>query len=273
MDLPSDEPTDGVFAILDVLGLRDRMQSMRLTDVRDLVVGALVSSAAHAGLVTSDDRRQWTDQTSLAWACFSDTVILWLPAPEQRARWALESVVYTCQMMLAKSMWLNVPLRGAIAYGECVVSLDPIYYLGLPILEAHSLEHCQQWAGVALCTSAERVLDAQESTRILRYDAPLKSPTDPVQVVPTSTLVVDWPACSLGPRMKRLDPRTGEPTCGPSPDWNVCFASSRVDVTTKREWTERFFNSRDEVMLTGGATFGPEQREHVGSWRELYRGR
>jgi hypothetical protein len=176
-------------------------------------------------------------------------------------------------MMVAKAMWLNVPLRGAIAYGRCIVSLDPIYYLGQPILDAYALEHRQQWAGVSLCDTAEQLLAGTQSLRLVRCEVPIKSGVDPRQVVPTSMLVVDWPACSFGPRMKVSDPTSGELVPGPSPNWAACFASARQDVVVKREWTEKFFHVRDVAGAFGGATFGPEQRGLVSSWRELYRNR
>ena len=279
----TDQAFDGVFAMLDVLGFRHRMDTVPLEDLRDTVVGALISSALTAELLVNHDRSRagYLSEALLRWAFFSDTVVLWLPSEERRAKSALASITYTCQVMLAKAMWLNVPLRGAIAYGRCIVSRDPVYYLGKPILEAHDIEQRQQWAGVVLCKTASELVDDPDSVRAVRWDVPLKSGTygpgtDPKSMLAThpktkSMLAVDWPLCSMGPRHKALRADgTQDPDDGPSPDWNACFDSETVDVLAKKHATIAFFEDRQRNGGAFGPIFGPEQRDLVRRWHDLY---
>jgi hypothetical protein len=269
----TDQAFDGVFAMLDVLGFRRRMDTVPLEDLRDTVVGALVSSALTAELLVNHDRSRagYPSEGLLRWAFFSDTVVLWLPSEERRAKSALASITYTCQVMLAKAMWLNVPLRGAIAYGRCIVSPDPVYYLGKPILEAHDIEQRQQWAGVVLCESASALVDDLDSVRAVRWDVPLKAGTYGPGTVPKSMLAVDWPLCSMGPRHKALRADgTQDADDGASPDWNACFDSESGDVLAKKDATIAFFEDRQRNGGAFGTIFGPEQRDLVRRWRDLY---
>src|SRR4051812_17239950 len=83
-------------------------------------------------------------------------------------------------------------LRGAIAYGECFISSSPPAFLGKPIVEAASLEHRQQWSGVALDRSAESILNysALHNRRLrpfVPYLVPMKDGPDEIR------LVIKWP--------------------------------------------------------------------------------
>jgi len=259
-----DQPALGAFGIFDILGFRHRLKSMPLTALRDRVVGALVSAAHSAEQIVNRDlsRASFSAMEKLRWACFSDTVILWLPTGKRTPSDTVESLVYTSQLLLARTMWLKVPLRGAIAYGECVVSQDPVYYLGKPVLEAYDMEKAQEWAGAVLAQSASGQLDSGCS-RTVTYDVPTKTGMQ-------SLRAVDWPFCSDGPRCKRFNGTSEAP--GPSPDWSACFNNSgEHGVLEKKEATRTFFEVRDKAASGGGVIFGEDSGD-ISSWRDIYNG-
>jgi hypothetical protein len=169
-------------------------------------------------------------------------------------------MIYTCQLVVARSMWLNVPLRGAISYGECIVSTDPIYYLGRPILEAYELEKRQEWAGVSLCPSAAERVDPESENRIISWDVPVKGGWSSKVFgrgrAKDRMFAVDWPAASTGPV--------------PAPDWQECFDSLHNAVIRKRSETQRFFEIRKAGPMIGGPQFGPVHPDELRRWRELY---
>jgi len=170
-------------------------------------------------------------------------------------------MVYACNLMMARSVWVNIPIRGAIAYGEFLVSRDPLYFLGRPLLDAHWLESNQEWAGVALCDSAAQYLD-QDVGRLVHWDVPLKR--DHVE----KHWVVNWPAACLGPCIMATSLPGGEPEQCKPPDWDACFPDEDEDAQGKRRNTEAFFNANHR--FGGGEMVGPEQRETVKHWREMY---
>jgi hypothetical protein len=263
----ADDVFDGAFAMLDVLGMGERLRTRTAADLRDNVIGAVVSAATLAGVVVNVDRERMrrgekSKRGSLEWACFSDTIVLWLRTIDEPPAQTVESMIYTCQLLIACGMWLDLPLRGAIAYGECSVSTDPIFYVGRPIIEAHEAEAAQEWAGAILCQSA---VDAHgkftNGTRVVEYPVPIKRRGD----VPY--LAVNWPACSDNPSMQRSD-SAGGALPGPSPAWENCFPNAEGQVALKRDATRKFFEQYGKGG--GGATVGPEQRDEVKDWRKKY---
>jgi len=280
---PNDEPVAGAFAMLDILGFKERLVSMALPELRDKVVGALVTSAAAAHIIVSGDRERaarWgrTELAALDWAYFSDSIVLWLPSGAADARLTMTSMIYACEILVAQAMWLNLPLRGAIAYGECAFSHDPIYYVGKPIIEAYRTEQAQEWAGVAVCESAAAHVHPSEG-RVVKWRVPMKASRSrsvgvgprarmhaavdcirdaiapPPAVIEKEMMVVDWPWA-----------------CQPTPNWNACFLNSTdASVVRKRTYTATFFEKRRKIgPARGGSVFGPEQ--DATRWRELYEG-
>jgi hypothetical protein len=150
-------------------------------------------------------------------------------------------------------MWCNVPLRGALSYGEFLVSSDPAFVLGQAVFDAYELSNKHQWAGVALCDSAAALVVPGKSLRCVEWEVPLKSGAE-------SRLVVDWPAHSLGPSKGF-----------PAPDWNDCFGPDDDLSVAKKSNTKTFFETRHSSPLFARDYVGPEQRELVQYWRDMYR--
>jgi hypothetical protein len=261
----SDEPFEGAFAMLDVLGFRARLtQGRPLVEVRESVIGAIVSAVSDARTVVDHERRHSAYRAKIGVACFSDTTILWLPTERAKPEIALMSMIYACQIVIAEAMWMNVPLRGAIAYGECIVSSDPVYYLGPPILEAYALEQRQEWAGAVVCESARRLV-GEATGRCVEWRVPVKDAEDGATL-----MAVDWPATSLSPSAKTLDNATDLSIDGPTPDWASCFPGDDAKVVRMREATARFFEERDRVGAAGGARSGPDVRDRRSFWRKRW---
>jgi hypothetical protein len=84
-------------------------------------------------------------------------------------------------------------------------------------------------------------------------------------------LAIDWPAASLGPRMRSRHEVTGRfDVGGPTPDWSACFPGEDEGVAKKRVATARFFDARDEAQPNSRAMSGPDVRRRVGMWRSRY---
>lgn len=257
-----EERFEGAVATLDVLGFINRTSNCTTEEARDIVVGPLIYGALYTQFSIMKDLKRWGPFSPLGFLYFADTVVLYLPlkpnsihsSPEN----VMESIVYACTLMTAFSIWLNIPLRGAISYGECLICRDPLYFLGQPFLEAHKLEQEQEWAGVAVCNSAAHYT-SEAQPRLVSWDVPLKNRTERL-------LVVNWPASIAGPALGVLDEDFQQATQGP-PDWEACFGSD-PNVKRKRDHTVAFFEAQHRV---GGESVGPEQRGRVKDWKALYR--
>jgi hypothetical protein len=185
-------------------------------------------------------------------------VILWLEEdPVRGTAETLESMIFTCSLLIAGCMWQNVPLRGAIAYGDFVICKDPVFFVGKPFSDAHALEQKQRWAGAVLAPSAVEQIPAGTSLRIVETDVPTREGTEKLWAV-------NWPGNSQGPSVHRTD---GTPL--PSPDWDNCFASQDERVAEKKRNTIAFFEANERFSL--GVSLGPEFLGNPTAWRQRYR--
>lgn len=55
----------------------------------------------------------------------------------------------TACFLVARSVLLGVPLRGGIAYGDCMMDSATNTFVGRPLIDAHLVDASQRWAGVA----------------------------------------------------------------------------------------------------------------------------
>lgn len=105
----------------------------------------------------------------------SDTILLWC-----NDDWnAVQTLISASAHLMSDAIDLGWPLRGAIAYGRCVLDRDSDTYVGLPIVDVARTEKCQAWVGAALHQS---VLDhpifgspIRALEDVIEYSVPVKS--------------------------------------------------------------------------------------------------
>lgn len=89
---------------------------------------------------------------------FSDTVLLYsrplrpstIDIHTEAALREANGFLRWCAFLLAHSVDVGLPLRGAVAYGDCVCIPTRGVFFGQPIVDAYLLESRQDWIGVAL---------------------------------------------------------------------------------------------------------------------------
>ena len=227
----------GAVAMLDILGFSDMITKMKLEDIRDLVVKTLLDAVRETNFILQHDFERIKhfsdykgDILPLEWIYFSDTIFFYLKSddkssfglhdPVQR----VDSMIYFCSLFFRKCILNNLPLRGAISYGECLVSKYPAYFLGLPIVEAYKLEKKQKWAGITLYQSAVKMLNKSE-IRACLWDVPIEQEKQKLYVV-------NWPQ-----------------SCYEEPNWDKCFNSAESDVIIKMKNTKDFFDSHANLPV------------------------
>lgn len=248
---------EGAVAIVDILGFTRRASALTAPDARQRFLDPLFKSVLDAEVVLNRDFGRASSPIRLSFVTFADTAALMLPRTES-GLWSqptqlVDSLAFATALVVATCMWCDVPLRGALSYGEFMVCSDPAFVLGKAVFEAHELANRHEWAGVALCDSAIPFVPPAESIRCVPWDVPLKSGSE-------RRLVVDWPAHSFGP---------SKGMSGPS--WTGCFGADDELNITKKANTEKFFTARHSSPLFARDYVGPEQKEFVPHWREMYR--
>jgi hypothetical protein len=167
----------GFRAMLDELGLAELMT--RVHDLRRVL----------------DRLFRWEAK----FVTFSDTILLYsrpIPQPtDSMLRFLIQveadAFFRYSAALEAHSLMAGLPLRGGIAYGECVVTPSRGVFVGPPIVDAYLLSEVQDWIGVALHDSCEPLIvetDPPGMGVAHRYPVPMKGEE---RVAERWTL--DWP--------------------------------------------------------------------------------
>lgn len=149
--LPARSPKERcprVVAFLDIMGFKDMVsrQSETKIDEKLYVLTSFISSNVRDGFIQ--------------FSVFSDSIIIF---SSDLSLNSFKQIVNLVASIMAKSISLGLPIKGAIASGECTVTNDKTpYYFGQPIIDAYLLEENVEMYGVVLHHTVESL--AVEST-------------------------------------------------------------------------------------------------------------
>jgi hypothetical protein len=195
-------------ALLDILGFKALIEEMTPEQLYEATLGHFAEMLERAA-----DLHYRGEIKS---AAFSDSLFLWsfaqpMPDGQPDAFACVEDMCITVYWLMHAAMRRCIPLRGAIAYGHCLVADGPLGFIGKPIVEAYQLERAQAWAGVSLHPSAavhlgtiEEMYGA-EMRPFVRYDVPMS------QGGTKSLVAIKWPQAIdvPHPREAMRPPRPG----------------------------------------------------------------
>lgn len=135
----------GVFDILGFKGLikhaNNELLRNLLTDKLDYLFKELQSDI--------------TEHGQLHYIVFSDTIVIF--APDTNAK-SYPWFLLQCQHLIIRSIYVELPLRGAISTGTVFISDNPPIIIGQPFVEAHEYCEDQNWIGLLLTPSATTAL-------------------------------------------------------------------------------------------------------------------
>lgn len=101
-------------------------------------------------------------------AFFSDTFILWI---EYDSIYGMRKGGFyeKCISIFIEALKNQIPLRGAISCGRAIMDDDRKIYLGHPLVESARLEAAQDWLGISIGLSCDKIYPS-EARYILPYD-------------------------------------------------------------------------------------------------------
>lgn len=106
----------------------------------------------------------------------SDTIILITPCLESDASIAIDIHGKLCKWIIPRSINLEIPVRGATAFGEFEYDPEDNIYVGKAIDEAATWHELADWIGVNLTPSAEYIFKNQtDDTCWVQYQPPIKA--------------------------------------------------------------------------------------------------
>ena len=165
-------PRQAFVAIIDVLGFKNRLREMELSELnakyRDLL--HISNTQTSVNVVTSNGVNSW----SVGKAIFSDTIVLCCNDGWDEIQTLISATAY----LITDALEQEWPLRGAIAYGSCVFEIESNVIIGQPVVDAHIAEESQEWIGVGLHSTVINHPKLGNKIKVLddviRYHVPVK---------------------------------------------------------------------------------------------------
>jgi hypothetical protein len=105
---------------------------------------------------------------------FSDTIFIWSKGSRRED---IYDFLHACCLLIAASVRVKLPLRGGVAYGECLMDSNRGRFIGRAIVDAYESEKIQEWVGIGLhesCFSSPIGNDLLKFDNVLEYPVPVK---------------------------------------------------------------------------------------------------
>lgn len=202
----SSRPQASFVALFDVLGFEKRLETTPLATVAEGYqrLRALKLRARSVPIMSSATVRMESVGTTI----FSDTILLWCDDDSN----AVQSLLTACAVLVASAIEERWPLRGGIAYGDCVLNRETRTFVGQPIVQAYQVEQSQEWLGAAIHETAlnhKRLGTLIQCTEdVIKYAIPVKPKA------PALDYAIHWGPYSMGAKtvLKSLIKEANDPS-------------------------------------------------------------
>ena len=169
-------PKNKAIALIDILGFSDYLLKDKIalqTIVDKLVNYFYTCSTYFPKWIINHDYNEYAQKgVELKTIYISDSILLYLDFKNNKnisSSQEIDSLSYAVSFMTSLCLNYALPIRGAISYGECIISEADNIFIGKPIAEAHKFEKLQDWAGVILTHTEEYELEKEnENGRLVK---------------------------------------------------------------------------------------------------------
>lgn len=159
-------------AYLDILGFKNMLEESRMTvskasaGRRPMHLDLFVKN--HYGDVLDAIQRgnEWCrDMVSIAW--FSDSFILFSHDDTLKS---FGATIYSAGAFFGEAVCREMPLRGALSFGEFYADVEKGIFLGLALIDAYEYAEAQDWIGLVITPGAHKAYEQlQDSANLLSH--------------------------------------------------------------------------------------------------------
>lgn len=186
------EEKEIVLAFFDILGSTNRLMNNEYQKVYDFyqymvkLCSETEVALSSPGIFPGEQNKEFLVLHPMHHAFFSDTFIIWveyLEFPPTRMGGFYEK----CSSIFIEAIKKGIPLRGSIARGTAIMDEENKLFLGKPLAEAAKAEAAQQWLGVGLTKSCEKIYPS-EARYLFPFNEHIKEGKESL----LSVAVLDW---------------------------------------------------------------------------------
>jgi len=188
------EPTcDRFVAFLDIMGFRNMVFNKSHEDVVEIMerFRLPIKNLKKEAKERLEGRPQGWDtfkNTTVRPVIFSDSVLL---ISSDKSPGAARNIIWQTNLLITHALRNDIPIKGAIAYGEQTAILGKSLYIGKPLIDAYDLQKELLLYGVVLHHTMEKYLKESNGLKmfkdlnIFKYTVPMKSGN-------INHYIVDW---------------------------------------------------------------------------------
>lgn len=173
-------------AFLDIMGFKD-MVARHFSTIEDKLTDL--------SKFISDTIRE---EEGYQYLIFSDSIIIYVSADKENV---FQELLERISKIVEKSISLGLPIKGAVAKGECTVCMDAKpFFFGQPIIDAYTLEESVVLYGVVLHNTVEELAEKElaKSKLVFDYKVPLKGGT-------SKHYILSWFAANMDENVTNLN--------------------------------------------------------------------
>lgn len=186
-------------AYFDVMGFKDRIYREGIKGVSNIIetLSDVSEGVKEAEVNLINKKGKSFDDQTIMPILFSDT-ILFISYSESVA--AVFKVLVASAFLLNRAFKNNIPLKGALAYGEFTADfksdLTPGVFYGRPLVDAHMLSEELHFYGAVLHHSIEQYIECNKSSeeyKKYKFDKLLKEVNAPIKNAGNvKHTLIDW---------------------------------------------------------------------------------
>ncbi len=114
------------------------------------------------------------DVERVPYQIFSDTILIWSAGSGGEH---IQNFLQSCCCLVAASIRVGLPLRGGVAFGECLMDPPGGRYVGKAIVDSHETEKIQEWIGIGLhesCFASPIGKNLAKFEDVIAFEVPVK---------------------------------------------------------------------------------------------------
>jgi len=147
------DTTERYIAFLDIMGFTNYVyrNSHNVVKKRMLLIQAVIDKTEAE--IHSSSKEFDGIENILKTVIFSDSILI---ISKDGTKASLDYLLFACQLLLSESFKKEIPMKGAISYGNITADFDKSLFFGKALIDAYSLQEQLFIYGVALDEKAEK---------------------------------------------------------------------------------------------------------------------
>ena len=169
------ETSNRYIAFIDIMGFSNLVYRNTHDSVKKKMLLFTKAIAKIEKVMKEGYKEDPKDFSNIRTVVFSDSVLILTP---DSSKISLRTLLFACEILLAKSLESEISIKGAISYGQITADFEKSIFFGKGLIDAYKLEQQILYFGIAVDHKIEkkiRTLKLDTDNLLIRKKIPTKS--------------------------------------------------------------------------------------------------